>query len=178
MRGFFHDFQTADIEGSILWELNMTFNGGLCKWAQYINALSDTTGCDPGSIITMAGELGFKACGIDLWAEGGEGRLSPLHIGRGYECKANFNPSLDEVDAHGQVQRRHEFDDLEVSSNATAMENFWWALGGHYNPSTAQLFYATQAWAATHAVGRVTCPISGDVSADGSNPHGRKPVAA
>eukprot|EP00966_Prymnesium_polylepis_P289835 6694840-Prymnesium_polylepis.1 len=32
-----------------------------------------------------------------------------------------------------------------VSSNATAMEMFWWRLNGHYNPQTAQLFYATQA---------------------------------
>eukprot|EP00966_Prymnesium_polylepis_P085935 1988777-Prymnesium_polylepis.1 len=51
MRGFFHDFETADIEGSILWELHMGFNGGLCRWGQYVNALSDATGCDPGSII-------------------------------------------------------------------------------------------------------------------------------
>eukprot|EP00966_Prymnesium_polylepis_P321983 7378255-Prymnesium_polylepis.2 len=51
------------------------------------------------------------------------------------------------------------------------MERFWWNLGGHYNPQTAQLLYATQAWAITHAVGRVTCPISGHVSTDGTNPH-------
>lgn len=124
----------------------MTFNGGMCKWAQCmlaachahsmampsksprlarqrclarlvgharmmdlpcacadINALSDATGCDPGSIIAMAGEMGFRACGIDLWAEGGEGRLSPLQIGRGYECRASFNPNIDEVDESGQV---------------------------------------------------------------------------
>jgi hypothetical protein len=56
------------------------------------------------------------------------------------------------------------------------MENFWWGLGGHYNPQTAQLFYATQAWADTHAVGRVTCPLTGSVSADGHNPHVRREV--
>ena len=56
MRGFFHDFQTSDIEGSILWETHMHFNGGLCKWGQYVNALSDTTGCDPGTIIQSIGQ--------------------------------------------------------------------------------------------------------------------------
>ena len=83
MRGYFHDFQTADIEGSILSETNMTFNTGLCRWAQYVNALSDATGCDPGSIIAMGGQLSYKACGVDMWQDGGEGRLSPMAIGRG-----------------------------------------------------------------------------------------------
>eukprot|EP00966_Prymnesium_polylepis_P321984 7378255-Prymnesium_polylepis.3 len=55
----------------------MKFNTGLCKWVQYVNALSDATGCDPGSVIAMAGQLGYKACGIDLWGTGGEGRLAP-----------------------------------------------------------------------------------------------------
>ena len=176
MRGYFHDFQTADIEGSILWELHMPFNNGLCRWGQYVNALSDATGCDPGSIIAMAGQLSYKACGIDMWAEGGEGRLTPMHVGRGYECKANFNPNIDYTDAQGNVHRQEQYDDLELSANATAMENFWWALNGHYNPITAQLFYATQAWAITHAVGRVTCPITGQVSKDGTNPHEKKRV--
>jgi hypothetical protein len=70
------------------------------------------------------------------------------------ECRTNFNPALEEITADG-ARRRHEFDDLQTSSNSTAMENFWWAIGGHYNPQTAQLFYATQAWASTHAVGHV-----------------------
>ena len=92
------------------------------------------------------------------------------------ECRANFNPALEEISANGKAQRRHEFDDLHTSSNSTAMENFWWAIGGHYNPQTAQLFYATQAWASTHAVGRVTCPITGHVANDGTNPHNTKTV--
>eukprot|EP00966_Prymnesium_polylepis_P045993 1064588-Prymnesium_polylepis.1 len=150
----FHDYMTSDIEGSIIWETHMKFNTGLCKWSQYVNALSDATGCDPGSVIAMAGQLGYKACGIDLWGKGGEGRLSPLGIGRGYECRANFNPNLDKTDTNGTVHRMAEFEDLSVSANSTAMEEFWWRLTGHYNPQTAQLFYATQAWAITHAVGR------------------------
>ena len=28
MRGFFHDFESSDIEGSILWEVGATFNLG------------------------------------------------------------------------------------------------------------------------------------------------------
>lgn len=253
MRGFFHDVMTSDVDGSILWELDGHFNQGMCKWSQYINALSDTTGCDPGSIIAMAGQLGFKACGIDVWQEGGEGRFNPTHIGRGYECKANHNPMLFKPDANGivrcmhvltsmqqpgiawplsvivlptralftcpacdphaelalartdallcsprshacawaglysltckrtsavaQMQKAPEFDDLELSSNSTAMERFWWSLQGHFNPPTANLFYSTQAWAQSHAVGRVTCPITGHVAVDGRNPHrGKKKV--
>mmetsp|Transcript_63305 Transcript_63305/g.188530 ORF Transcript_63305/g.188530 Transcript_63305/m.188530 type:complete len:440 (-) Transcript_63305:40-1359(-) len=144
MRGFFHDFETADIEGSILWELHMGFNGGLCRWGQYVNALSDATGCDPGSIIAMGGQLSYKACGIDMWGEGGEGQLAGVHIGRGYECKANFNPNIDVTNASGHTKRKEEFEDMSASSNSTAMEHFWWMLNGHYNPQTAQLFYATQ----------------------------------
>lgn len=82
----------------------MGFNKGMCKWSQYINALSDVTGCDPGSIIAIAGQLGFKACGVDIYNEGGEGRYTPTQIGRGYECKANFNPLLDKLNEQtGQV---------------------------------------------------------------------------
>ena len=60
IRGFFHDFMSNAIDGSILSECSISINFGLCRWAQYINALSDETGCDPGSIIAMAGELGFE----------------------------------------------------------------------------------------------------------------------
>ena len=52
------------------------------------------------------------------------------------------------------------------------MERFWWNLGAHFNPTTSSLFYATQQWAISHAVGRVTCPVTGHVAADPlSNPH-------
>ena len=106
MRGFFHDVQSADIEGSILHELGAKFNVGLCKWAQYVNALSDATGCDPGSIIAMAGELSFKACGADPWGNASENGQHFVHIGRGYECKDNYSPLLFERDEAGQMQRK------------------------------------------------------------------------
>ena len=108
MRGYFHDYQTSDIEGSILWELKMKFNGGMCKWSQYVNALSDVTGCDPGSIIVMAGQLGYKACGVDLWGSGGETDITypRADLGRGYECRANYNPQIDRPNAAGVVRAR------------------------------------------------------------------------
>lgn len=74
-----------------------------------------------------------------------------------------------------QVERNHEFDDLKVTSNSSAMEKFWMALQGHFSPTTINLFYTSQAWAESHAVGRVTCPITGQVSVDG-NPHKKKDV--
>ena len=135
MRGIFHDYQTADIEGSILWELDMRFNLGMCKWSQYINALSDTTGCDPGSVIAIAGWLSFKACGIDMWGKQSNfGAVEGIGIGRGYECKANYNPLMDAPDPafNGAMNRRHEFSDLSTSSNASNMEDFFWALTGHH----------------------------------------------
>ena len=67
IRGQFHDSLSSDTEGSILWEMTDGMNLGLCRWTQYVNALSDATLCDPGTIIAMAGELGFEACGSNLW---------------------------------------------------------------------------------------------------------------
>ena len=64
MRGFFHDYMSHAVEGSILSEHHMRINFGLCRWAQYINVLSDETGCDPGSVIALAGYLGYEACGV------------------------------------------------------------------------------------------------------------------
>ena len=67
IRGQFHDSLSSDTEGSILWEMHDPMNLGLCRWTQYVNALSDATRCDPGTIVAMAGELGFEACGANLW---------------------------------------------------------------------------------------------------------------
>ena len=69
IRGFFHDFMSHGIDGSILSECNISINFGLCRWTQYVNVLSDETGCDPGSIIAMAGELGYEACGVPIWEQ-------------------------------------------------------------------------------------------------------------
>lgn len=34
---------------------------GLCRWAPYVNVLSDETSCDLGLIVAMAGKLGYLA---------------------------------------------------------------------------------------------------------------------
>jgi hypothetical protein len=54
-----------------------------------------------------------------------------MSLGRGYECRPNWNPNLDKADANGNVHRVHDFSDLMVSSNATNMERFWWTINGH-----------------------------------------------
>ena len=66
VRGFFHDYMSNGADGSILDEHTISINFGLCRWAQYINVLSDATTCDPGSIIAMAGQLGYEACGAEV----------------------------------------------------------------------------------------------------------------
>ena len=43
----FHDYMSHGVEGSILSENHLRINFGLCRWSQYINVLSDETGCDP-----------------------------------------------------------------------------------------------------------------------------------
>ena len=60
-RSFFHDYMSSFIDGSILHENNISMNVGLCRWTQYVAVLSDETRCDPGSIVAMAGQLGFEA---------------------------------------------------------------------------------------------------------------------
>jgi hypothetical protein len=57
------------IDGSILSEHDISINFGLCRWAQYVNVLSDATTCDPGSVIAMAGMLGYEACGVPIWVQ-------------------------------------------------------------------------------------------------------------
>ena len=67
VRGYFHDYMSTEIEGSILSQNHVEMNVGLCRWSQYINVLSDHTGCDACSTIAMAGQLGYEACGFALW---------------------------------------------------------------------------------------------------------------
>ena len=73
------------IDGSLLYEHDIEMNFGLCRWAQYVNVLSDETTCDPGSIIAMAGMLGYQACGVEVWDL--DVAVKPtVHVGRGYGC--------------------------------------------------------------------------------------------
>ena len=58
---------STEIEGSLLFENDIEMNIGLCRYTQYVNLLADETACDPGTIIAMAGQLGFDACGVSIW---------------------------------------------------------------------------------------------------------------
>ena len=140
----------------------------MCRWAQYINALSDATRCDPGSIIAMAGELGFEACGAQLWRMDKDAK--PLvHVGRGYACAANYNPKLTNTSTGARLAR-HE--DVMVANDARATEEFWYAANGHsHAPPDGEIEYSGEATASAHVIGRVTCPLTGQVAKDGRNPH-------
>jgi hypothetical protein len=186
IRGFFHDFMSNGIDGSILSEHDIGHNFGLCRWAQYINVLSDHTKCDPGSIIAMAGMLGYKACGVDVWNL--DVAVIPfVEIGRKYECKSKLDTQL--FDQHTR-QRQHRFSDTQLSANATAMEEFWYdkmrilkkllfflrlhvsfhyfvlylsryVTNSHFARGDGEVEYSAEAGAAAHAIGRVTCRPDG-----------------
>lgn len=58
---------------------------GVISSLRYVNVLSDETTCDPGSIIAMAGMLGYQACGVEVWEL--DVAVKPtVHVGRGYSC--------------------------------------------------------------------------------------------
>ena len=159
VRGFFHDFMSSQIEGSILSEHNISINFGLCRWAQYVNVLSDHTMCDPGTIIAMAGELGYEACGVHIW-DNDVAAKPYVTVGRGYACGGY--PSLNEL-LYDSVtgQRLDMFSDTQASANASAMEQFWYATNPDFGPTDGEADYSSQAWAAAHAIGRVTCQPDG-----------------
>lgn len=176
VRGFFHDHMSADIEGSILFELHQSYNVGLCQWSKYINTLSDATMCDPGSIIAMAGELGFDACGVDLWNADTEAKPH-VNIGRGYQCKANYSPRFHNM---SNGHRLPQFNDIHVASSAAATEEHWYALNGHAFAEPGdrsdrfgdgEIEYSGEATASSHVIGRVTCPVTGENGV--VNPHVR-----
>ena len=157
VRGFFHDFMSNQIDGSILSEHHIGINFGLCRWAQYVNVLSDHTKCDPGSIIAMAGMLGYEACGVPIWEV--DTAVKPyVQIGRGYKCGANTKPYLFD-EATGQ--RKDAFSDTQASSNSTAMEEFWYHTNFHFGRPDGEVEYSAEAGAAAHAIGRVTCQPDG-----------------
>lgn len=148
------------IDGSLLYEHDISMNFGLCRWAQYINVLSDETTCDPGSIIAMAGMLGYKACGVEIWES--DVAVKPVvHVGRGYGC-GKVNSKGDEMFDQETGQRLDQFSDTQASANATAMEHFWYTLNSHTHAAPdGEAEYSAEAGAAAHAVGRVTCQPDG-----------------
>jgi hypothetical protein len=142
VQGFFHDFLSSWIEGSVLHELHTNDNKGLCKWGEYITALSDKTQCDPGSIIAMAGILGSEACGEPMmkggafqggtwcqyaWDLGGEKPKyckGPLNGGivtilRGYPCTERMS---DRFFVNGDINE--DFTGLMLSSDPSKMDDF------------------------------------------------------
>eukprot|EP00587_Corethron_hystrix_P001009 CAMPEP_0113303338 /NCGR_PEP_ID=MMETSP0010_2-20120614/3794_1 /TAXON_ID=216773 ORGANISM="Corethron hystrix, Strain 308" /NCGR_SAMPLE_ID=MMETSP0010_2 /ASSEMBLY_ACC=CAM_ASM_000155 /LENGTH=899 /DNA_ID=CAMNT_0000157315 /DNA_START=111 /DNA_END=2811 /DNA_ORIENTATION=- /assembly_acc=CAM_ASM_000155 len=159
IRGFFHDFMSNAIDGSILAEHDISMNFGLCRWAQYVNVLSDHTLCDPGSIVAMAGELGYLACGVDLFNLDSE--VKPrVTLNRPFSCGPNIeqSPLFD----HSTLQRREEFSDAQLATNSTAMEEFWYAANSHtHGRPDGEIEYSGESAGAAHAVGRVTCPPDG-----------------
>lgn len=163
VRGFFHDFMSNQIDGSILSEHNISINFGLCRWTQYVNVLSDHTQCDPGSIIAMAGQLGFKACGVEIWEQDQD--VKPyVTLNRGYSCGPNLAAELtDSISG----QRLDQFSDIQASANATAMEEFWYATNRHFDRPDGEIEYSAEAGGAAHAIGRVTCQPDG-VNTDGN----------
>lgn len=65
--------------------ISVSFVFGVISSLRYVNVLSDETTCDPGSIIAMAGMLGYQACGVEVWEL--DVAVKPtVHVGRGYSC--------------------------------------------------------------------------------------------
>ena len=159
IRGFFHDQMSNYVDGSILSESHIQHNFGLCRWGQYVNVLSDETGCDPGSIVALAGELGYEACGVPVFEQDFD--VKPfVTLNRPYPCGQNIESS-DLFDSK-TGQRKDEFSDTQLSVNATAMEEFYYAVNGHaLDRPDGEIEYSAEAQAAAHAIGRVTCPPDG-----------------
>ena len=115
--------------------------------------LSDETTCDPGSIIAMAGELGYEACGVDLWEMDVAARPF-VDINRPYTCSSNLDDPLFDTDSK---QRREQFSDSQAMSNSTAMEEFWYATNGWWNDRCVSVL-----WRKVPPVGNscrsATCP--------------------
>ena len=159
IRGLFHDYMSNAIDGSILAEHDISMNFGLCRWAQYMNVLSDHTKCDPGSIIAMAGELGYVACGVDLFNLDVDVKPK-VTINRPFPCGINVDQSP-LFDPHTS-QRKEQFSDAQLATNSTAMEEFWYAANSHtHGRPDGEIEYSAEAGAAAHAVGRVTCSPDG-----------------
>jgi hypothetical protein len=117
---------SSAIEGSILTEHHLEMNLGLCAYTNYINVLADETMCDPGSIVAMAGMLGYMACGAEIFDDDAD--IKPLlHVGRPYSCGESrtyghsgiFEPA---------GQRERKFDDVQLAKSSRSMEQFFYVV--------------------------------------------------
>ena len=160
VRAFFHDYMSNGIDGSLLSENDIGMNVGLCRYNQYINVLSDETQCDPGSIIAMSGILGYMACGVELFDVDIDVKPA-VRINRPYTCQSNTDPNTNPL-FDDQGERKLQFSDAQLSSNATAMEEFWYAANEyHHGRPDGEIEYSGEAAASAHAIGRVTCAPDG-----------------
>lgn len=170
VRGMFHDYMTTAVDGSILEEVGMEMNSGLCRWAQYVNVLSDATKCEPAAIISMAGILGTDACGFPAWQNT---EMDWIPVNNGHECRAHLENNSPGIFDPATGQRRAEFSDALVSSDSATYEKFFCAINPHgceytsfpgekpWVDTDGEVQYATEATAAAHIIGRVTCAVSG-----------------
>ena len=124
IRAFFHDYMSNGVEGSIINENDLEMNVGLCRFTQYLNVLSDETQCDPGSILAMAGQLGFDACGVEIWRVD-QDVMPEVQINRGFECEATGSRLNSVIFDQNTHQRLDIWNDAIVSANSTSQEKFW-----------------------------------------------------
>eukprot|EP00940_MAST-03C_sp_MAST-3C-sp2_P002238 g2238.t1 len=172
IRAYFHDYMSDGVEGSVLNENDLDMNVGLCRYTQYLNVLSDETQCDPGSILAMAGQLGFDACGVEIWRVD-QDVMPEVQINRGFECEATGSRLNDLTFNQTTHQRLDMWNDAIVSANSTNQERFWCTINPHAcdrpsdGLSDGEAEYSGDATASAHIIGRVTCPVTGQ-TADGS----------
>ena len=106
----------------------------LCR---YVNVLSDHTRCDAGSIVQMAGFLGYEACGFPLWDV--DSAVKPyVKLNRGMSTSARStggdifpkkksNPLFDATTG----QRLAKFDDITIAASSKTTEDFWCTVNPH-----------------------------------------------
>ena len=72
--------------------------------------------------------MSYKACGSNIWEHDVAVKPS-VNIVRPYPCGPNMdnNPLFDE-----NHQRAERFSDTQLSSNSSAMEQFWFEANGQY----------------------------------------------
>ena len=119
----------------------------------------------------MAAFLGFQACGVDIFDHkfNNADALLPLRINKPYPCKANVNPAINHPATHPlrPLEKREKFSDRNIMARSGATEAFWSRLMN--NTGFWSRYYMQNAVTAStmaHSIGRVTCPVGGDDSAE------------
>lgn len=154
--------------------------------------LSDETKCDPGTIVAMAGQLGYLACGLELWHV--DNAVLPfVLVNRGYDGQNQTVGKSGLFDVT-TGQRKTKFDDLAIAASSHTAEQFFYHMNPHPNTRDGECMcgtgpnydngsipcisdylqghgncdgeieYSSGASGAAHALGRVTCPVSGETT--------------